>query len=339
MPHDVPAALATWLEENLDASAPFTWTQLTTGNSNLTYLLEADGFDAILRRPPEAAIDATAHNVAREHRIMRALRDTPAPAPRPLAFCDDVDVLGVPFLVMDNVPGSPIQSELPPDAPPQPQAAQEVGAALVDALAALQAVPWRDVGLADFGRPDGFLERQVPRWTKQYRRVQSRELPRFDEVADWLARERPAATEPAIVHCDFHADNCLTTFDGPARVRAILDWEMATIGDPMLDLGLLLAFWGDDRGPNPAFAWLQSFSQVDGAPARAELAARYAQATGRSVERLDYYMALAFWKLAAIVEGAYANHLAGVDDSPHSASMKHEMPALLDGAAYFAGLD
>jgi len=334
-----PQPLADWLGEHVDADAPFTWRRLTGGNSNHTYLVAAGDWRAILRRPPTATIDPSAHSVAREHRIMRALRDTPAPAPDPLAFCDDVDVLGVPFLVMEHVPGHPIKDELPTDAPAQPRAAREIGAALIDALAALHAVPWREVGLASFGRPEAFLARQVPRWTKQYRRVQVRELPRFDEVAAALERLRPDDAEPAIVHCDFHADNSLIVFDEPARVSAILDWEMATIGDPMLDVAMLLAFWGDDRSQIRAFPEVQAFSRAAGAPTRQELAQRYAAATGRSVERLDFYMALVLWKLAAIVEGAYAGHLAGHDDREYARSLEHVVPALLEESAHHAGLD
>jgi aminoglycoside phosphotransferase (APT) family kinase protein len=336
----VPQVLAEWLGANVDAAGPFAWQRLTGGNSNDTYLVSAGDWQAILRRPPVATIDPSAHSVARENRIMQALRDTPAPAPEPLAFCDDIDVLGVPFLVMECVPGYAIKDELPADAPPQPRAAREIGEALIDALAALHTVAWREVGLADFGRPEAFLERQVPRWTKQYQRVQVRELPRFDEVAAALERLRPENPEPAIVHGDFHADNSLIVFDEPARVSAILDWEMATIGDPMLDVAMLLAFWGDDdRSETRAFPELQAFSRADGAPTRDELAQRYAAATGRSVERLDFYMALVLWKLAAIIEGAYAAYVAGQTDSAYTRSLEHVVPALLEESAHHAGLD
>jgi aminoglycoside phosphotransferase (APT) family kinase protein len=248
-------------------------------------------------------------------------------------------VIGAPFLLMGLVEGYPLKEELPPEAPPQPQAAREIGEALVDALALLHGVDWQAVGLEGFGRPQGFLERQVPRWTKQYRRVEVRDLPRFDQVGTWLEENRPAENPAAIIHCDFHADNALTAFENPARVTAILDWEMATIGDPMLDVGFLLAFWGDDRPTVPAHHTVQAFSRVPGAPTREELAQRYAERSGRSVEHLDYFMALGFWKLAAIIEGAYAQFVHGEVDSPYARALEHDVPQLLEEAAGFAGLD
>jgi aminoglycoside phosphotransferase (APT) family kinase protein len=335
----LPATLERWLGEHLEHRGPYAWHRLTGGNSNHTYLLEGEAARMILRRPPEALIDPSAHSVQREHRILQALAQTDVPAPRPFAFCSDLEVLGVPFLVMQYVPGHALTDTLPSEAPPQPRAAAEVAETLVDALATLSGVDWRAVGLEDFGRPDGFLARQVGRWTRQYERVQVRELPRFEEVARWLSDNLPEAGAPGIVHGDFHADNTLVDFRGQARVRAILDWEMATIGDPLLDLGLLLGFWGSDRRKPLSLHRTQAFSRAVGTPSRAQLADRYELTSGRSVEHLDYYMTLAFWKLAAIVEGAYANSRAGLDSTAHARSMEHEVPRLLAEAAHFCGLD
>jgi aminoglycoside phosphotransferase (APT) family kinase protein len=334
-----PAALAAWLATEFDLAEADDWVQLVGGQSNQTYRLAAGGRELIVRRPPDAAIDASAHNMGREFRILSALRDTPVPVPEVLALCEDDAVLGAPFLLMERVEGYPLKDALPPDAPPQPEAARQVGEALIDALVLLQAVDWQGVGLEGFGRPEGFLERQVPRWTKQYRRVQVRELPRFEQVGAWLEENRPPDSPPAIIHCDFHADNCLTAFEDPARVTAILDWEMATIGDPLLDVGFLLAFWGDDRPTVPAHHTVQAFSRVPGAPSREELAARYAERSGRSVEHLHYFMALGFWKLSAIIEGAYAQFVNGEVDSPYARALEFDVPQLLDEAAGFAGLD
>jgi aminoglycoside phosphotransferase (APT) family kinase protein len=168
--------------------------------------------------------------------------------------------------------------------------------------------------------------------------VQVRSLPRFDAVGDWLEANRPEEIAPAILHGDFHADNCLLSAAEPVRVTAIIDWEMATIGDPLLDLGLLLAFWGSDRPEAPAMPRVQAFSRVDGAPSRGELAARYAERSGRSVAALHWYMALAFFKLAAIVEGAYAQYLDGRLTSSYAQALGDDVPRLLDEAAGFAGL-
>jgi aminoglycoside phosphotransferase (APT) family kinase protein len=312
--------------------------RLTGGNSNETSLLETTAGKRILRRPPAAAISASAHSMEREHRILTALEGTAVAAPRPLALCTDSEVLGAQFLVMEFVDGVSLLDTLPPAYPEGAASARAIGEALVDALAALHSAPWREIGLADFGRPDGFLERQVTRWRGQYGTYKVREIPAFDRVADWLEANRPATFEPGILHGDFHLDNCLVSKEPPARVLAIVDWEMATIGDPLLDLGLALAFWGEERPPLPGFPRIQAVSRVSGSPSRQELADRYARASGRSVEHLPYYLALAFWKLAAIVEGAYAQLLGGRQDTDYARNLEHDVPALLEEAAGFCGL-
>jgi aminoglycoside phosphotransferase (APT) family kinase protein len=329
--------LGAWLEEALPGERLLAVRRLAGGNSNETYLLETTARRAILRRPPAAAIAPSAHSMAREHAILVALAQTDVPAPRPLALCADPDVIGAPFLVMEHVAGEAVLDRLPPGIDPA-LAAAEIGPALVDALATLHRAPWREIGLADFGRPEGFLARQVDRWRGQYERYRVRDLPGFEEVATWLEGHRPPDGAPGILHGDFHLDNCLVDPAPPVRVRAIVDWEMATIGDPLLDLGLVLAFWGPDRPREPAFPRIQAVSRVAGAPSRAELAARYAERSGRPVEDLPYYLALAFWKLAAIVEGAYAQHLAGTLDTPYARDLERDVPRLLDEAARFAEL-
>jgi aminoglycoside phosphotransferase (APT) family kinase protein len=205
-------------------------------------------------------------------------------------------------------------------------------------MAALHSVPWREVGLEGFGRPEGFLDRQVGRWRKQLDRYTVRELPWLDELTAWLEENRPKTFEPGILHGDLHFDNCLLTPELPISVAAIVDWEMATIGDPLIDLGLFLGFWGTDRPERPAMAKVQAVSRVDGAPSREELAKRYAERTGRSVERMDWYGAFALWKLAMIVEGAYAQYLDGRLRTPYAAALQHDVPGLLDEAAHLAGL-
>jgi aminoglycoside phosphotransferase (APT) family kinase protein len=311
-----------WLREVL--GGPFTLERLSGGNSNETLVVRGPGRELILRRPPAAAIDPSAHAMDREYRILTGLADTRVPAPRPVA-CEHG------MLLMERVPGFSATTSVP-------YSARAAGEAIVDALALLHGVDWQAAGLEGFGRPQGFLERQVARWSKQYARIQVRRLPLFGAVATWLAARRPPDTDPAILHGDFHADNCLLSDDEPARVTAIIDWEMATIGDPLLDLGLLLAFWGPDRPQAPAMPRVQAFSRVAGAPSREELAARYAERSGRSVEHLDWYMALAFWKLAAIVEGAYAQFLDGRLTSEYARALGDDVPLLLEEAAGFAGL-
>ena len=329
----VPEALAHWLEQSLADPGPFQLQRLSGGNSNETLRLESAQGTRVLRRPPAATISPSAHAMEREHRVLRAIEGRGVPAPRPLAVATDPAVPGAPVLVMEHVDGVPLTTELP-----KGWSARAVGEAAVDALAALHTVDWRDAGLEDFGRPDGFLERQVGRWRGQYEHYAVRELEHFAPVAAWLDANRPPDAAPALLHGDFHLDNCLFTADPDVRVAAIIDWEMATIGDPLLDLGLLLAFWGDERPAEPAMPRVQGCTRAVGAPSRALLAARYAERSERSVEHLDWYMALAFWKLAAIVEGAYAHHVAGDLDTPYARELERDVPALLAEAAGFAGI-
>jgi aminoglycoside phosphotransferase (APT) family kinase protein len=330
--------LQVWLDEALPGEELLAMHRLSGGNSNETYLLETSAGRRVLRRPPAATISPSAHSMEREARILGALARTEVPAPRPLGLCTDRDVLGAPFIVMEFVDGVSLLDRLPEAYPAGASSVRAVGEALVDALAALHSAPWRELGLGDFGKPDGFLERQVSRWRGQYQQYSVREIPAFDRVADWLEASIPPTVEPGILHGDFHLDNCLVSFTPPARVLAIVDWEMATIGDPLLDLGLALAFWGNERPERPGFPQVQAVSRVAGAPSREELARRYAEQSGRSVEHLPYYLALAFWKLAAIVEGAYAQYLAGKQDTEYARSLAHDVPALLDEAAGFADL-
>ena len=334
---EAPERLRRWCAEALGEEL-VAIRRLTGGNSNETNLLETSAGKRILRRPPAAAISPSAHSMEREYRVLTALVGTGVPAPRPLALCTDPEVVGAPFLVMDFVDGVSLLDTLPEAYPPGSDSVRAVGEALVDALATLHTAPWQEIGLADFGKPDGFLERQVPRWRGQYDRYKVRDIPAFDQVADWLADSTPPSFTPGILHGDFHLDNCLVSRTPPARVLAIVDWEMATIGDPLLDLGLALALWGTDRPARPGFPRIQAVSRVPGAPSRQELADRYARATGRSVEHLPYYLALAFWKLAAIVEGAYAQLLGGQQNTDYARNLEHDVPALLEEAAGFAGL-
>jgi aminoglycoside phosphotransferase (APT) family kinase protein len=333
----VSAGLAAWLGDALGDRGPFSLTRLSGGNSNETLLLSTPAAERILRRPPTDGIAPGAHNMEREHRVLAALAGTPVPAPAALAFADGADGDG-PMLVMERIPGVPIAGSLPPGYPPGSAAVARVGELAVEALALLHAVDWRAVGLEGFGRPEGFLERQVERWRSQFEAHRVRQLPDFDLLAEWLAANRPPAQEPAILHGDFHLDNCLFSTSPPIALCAAIDWELATIGDPLLDLGLFLGMWGPRRRRPPAMARVQGATRVVGAPTRRQLADLYAERTGRSVEHLEWYICLSFWKLAAIVEGAYAQHLEGKLESEYARSLGEEVPNLLAEAREIAGL-
>jgi aminoglycoside phosphotransferase (APT) family kinase protein len=332
-------ALKSWLSDATGDAGPFTFVPLSGGNSNETLAVSSPANDWIIRRPPAASLAPSAHAMDREYLLLQALADQPVPAPKPIALCTDAEIPQTPALVMERVDGVALTDSLPDSYPAPAPAARAVGEAVVDALAALHSVPWSETGLETFGKPEGFLERQVPRWRGQLDRYMVRELPHLDALTEWLEHNRPSSFEPGILHGDFHFDNCLMSVAPPIQVEAIVDWEMATIGDPLLDLGLFLGFWGTERPERPAMPRVQAISRVDGAPSREELAARYADRSGRSVENIDWYTAFALWKLAMIVEGAFAQYLDGRLRTPYAAALEHDVPALLRESAQIAGIE
>lgn len=319
--------LTPWLERVTEEDGPFSVERLSGGNSNETLLVSSPRSRSVLRRPPTAMVDASAHNIEREYRMLIALADTLVPVPRPIAMAREPTPGGPPGLLMQEVDGVSITDRLP--AGYSPGGVRAVAHATVDALAELHSLPWRDIGLEDFGRPEGFLERQVGRWQRQYASYKHRELDDFDVVARWLEEHRPPEGDPGILHGDFHVDNCLFSRAEPAELLAIIDWEMSTIGDPLLDVGLFLALWGNERPEPFAMPRIQGFSRVAEAPTRAELAQRYAERSGRSLEHLDYYMTLALWKLAAIVEGAHLHFTTGALTTEYARELEHDVPRLL----------
>jgi aminoglycoside phosphotransferase (APT) family kinase protein len=328
-------ALRDWLTAHLGTAGPFELHPISGGNSNETALLRAPSGRWILRRPPAAAISATANDLGREFRVLSALAGQRVPAPRAIAFAGPGQVTDRSCLLMEYSPGHPLTDRWPDGWPPAATIGQ-VGWAAIEALAALHQVDFEAAGLGGFGRPAGYLERQVARWRGQYEQHQVRDLPLFDEIGHWLEGNRPAQGAPAILHGDFHLDNCLIAPGPPARVSAIIDWELATVGDPLVDLGLLLGFWGADRPRPIAMDRVQALTRLPGAPGRGALADYYTSLTGRSTQALTFYMVLAFFKLAAIVEGAYARYLGRDVDSPYARALGADVPRLLRDAVHLA---
>ena len=285
---------------------------ITAGMSNLTYVVAPVGApeDAVvLRRPPTGAVLATAHDMAREHRVISALAGTSVPVPRTLHLCTDPAVLGAPFYVMERVDGLHVTTGLPPGYADEPAQRRAIADGLVDVLADLHAVDPAAVGLTDFGRPEGFLTRQVRRWTTQWEATRDRDRPALDALAARLARTVPEPQRTSVLHGDYRLDNCLLDPAVPGRVRAVLDWEMSTLGDPLTDIGMLFVYWpqaGEDRA-----SMLSPVTTLPGFPTRREVAARYADRTGADLAVLPWYVGFAFFKFAAIVAGIVARSAAG----------------------------
>ncbi|MFC9156039.1 phosphotransferase family protein [Streptomyces bauhiniae] len=286
-------------------TGPLTGRLIEGGRSNLTYALTDGTSRWVVRRPPLGHVLATAHDMRREHRVISALHPTRVPVPRPVLLCEDDEVLGAPFYVMEFVEGTPYRTadQL---APLGAERTRNAVLSLVDTLVELHAVDPAEVGLADFGRPEGFLDRQLRRWGKQLDASRNRELAGVDELHAALGRSLPTSPAPAVVHGDYRLDNVLIG-EGD-RIEAILDWEMSTLGDPLTDLGLLVMY---SQPLGMAHSPVSTTAEAPGHPTPAELIERYAERSGRDVSDVNWYTAFAWFKLAVILEGIHYRYTLG----------------------------
>jgi aminoglycoside phosphotransferase (APT) family kinase protein len=300
------------------------------GHSNETFFVRLDGREWVLRRPPRGAFLPTAHDVTREYRVLSALAGTPVRAPRPILSCQDTSVIGAPFYLMERVDGVVIRDALSDVFEEDVGSRRAIGEELVDALVELHTVDWRTVGLEGFGKPSGYLDRQLRRWNGQLSLTEplTRRLAELHRVGSWLADHVPSSPEVTIVHGDYKLDNVAFSPHRPARLAAILDWEMSTLGDPLADVGWMLSFWRDATDPKESILDRQTVTRLPGFQRRDDLVGRYEQRSGRAVEHLPFYRALAVWKLAILLEGSYARHLAGQTDDPFFATLADGVPAL-----------
>jgi aminoglycoside phosphotransferase (APT) family kinase protein len=290
-----------------------TFTLISGGRSNLTYLVRGGGHEWVLRRPPLGHVLPTAHDMAREHRVLAALAGTEVPVPRPIALCQEASVNDAPFYVMEYRPGVVLANEIPPGYAPTEAERRRISVALVETLVCLHAVDYCAVGLEGFGHPEGYIERQVRRWSQQWERSQTSPLPEIDELSRRLRAALPESPPPTIVHGDYRLGNMALDPNDPGRVVAVFDWEMATLGDPLADLAYTLIYW-TDRGDPPAMGGVgtaSTFTVLPGFFTRAEIVAEYAKRSGRNVECIEFYQVLALYKLAVISEGIYARFLQG----------------------------
>lgn len=336
---EVPAEkLAAWLEseglaERLGLAGPLKIEQFPGGHSNLTYLVRAGSRELVLRRPPVGSKVKTAHDMSREYRVLSRLPDRYPRAPRALAACDDSGVIGAPFYLMERVGGVILRGARPPagvELPPDTMRA--VAEAAIDGLAELHAVDPQEAGLGDLGRPAGYVERQVTGWGERWRaaRTDDADFAEVDRAAAWLAEHRPPeASEPrgALIHNDYKFDNLVLDPDDLPKVRAVLDWEMATVGDPWMDVGTTLGYWVDPDD-DPALRVLPSGpTTLPGNPSRAELAARYEQTSGRPPEGgLLFYYVYGLFKIAVIAQQIYVRYRQGLTKDPRFAAM---LPSVL----------
>ena len=323
------------LEAFLDAqglgSGPLEAEPVGEGHSNVTYLVHRDGGSWVLRRPPRPPLPPSAHDVLREARLLSAVQDADVRTPRVLASCEDESVIGAPFYVMELVEGDVLTTDLPSALDDEASRAR-VGAELVDALVEVHAVDWRAAGLEGYGKPTGYLDRQLRRFGGLWEHNRTRELPVLDRVTAWLAEHKPASPEATIVHGDYRLGNTMFAPGAPARLNAIFDWELATIGDPLADVGYLVATWaqpGDDAG---TLFTLAAVTTRKGFPTRAELIGRYEERSGRSMSDVRWYQTLALWKSAVFLEGSYKRLLAGTTDDPFFKMLGEGVPEIAQRA-------
>jgi aminoglycoside phosphotransferase (APT) family kinase protein len=314
VPRDAPTGIdlesfAHWAGAELpELRAPFRAELIAGGQSNITaHMIDADGREFVLRRPPLHSVLPTAHDMGREHRIIHALGPTPVPVPHAMAFCPDAEVIGAPFYAMSYVAGIVLNDVETVEAELDTDARGHAGRSLVDALVALHEVDVDAVGLGDLARRDELIRRQLKRWHAQFDASKTRDLPIIDRVHDRLAASIPEQTESTVVHGDFRLGNCVV--DRTGEIRAVLDWEICTLGDPRADVGYVLATWAEPGDPlraddhNPTLA--------PGFTTRDSLLDRYASRSGRNVAAIPYFVAFSFWRLACILEGVLARILSG----------------------------
>ena len=300
------------IEQIPGLQGPLEIRQFPSGFSNLTYLLRFANRDLVLRRPPHGTKAETAHDMQREYRVLKALKTLYQACPQPLFYTDDRTVIGSPFYVMQRIHGVILRKNLPPGLRLAPRDCQMLCQRFVDVFAALHAIDYLAAGLERLGKPQGYAERQVHGWTRRYRKARTPDAPDFEVVTDWLAAHRPPDTpRPGIVHNDFRLDNLVLAPDDPFNIVGVLDWEMATLGDPLMDLGNSLAYWIQADDPEASQVMRLMPTHLPGMFTRREIVAAYAKASGRAIEDFTFYYGFGLFRLAVIAQQIYYRYHHG----------------------------
>jgi aminoglycoside phosphotransferase (APT) family kinase protein len=327
---ELPTAnLERYLLQHLpDVGGPLAVEQFPAGYSNLTYLLRLGETELVLRRGPFGNQVKTAHDMGREYRVLAGLCRVYPLAPRPLLYCDDPSILGAPFYVMERRRGVILRQQLPSGLVVDHATAHGLGNAFIDNLATLHALDFRAAGLGDLGKPDGYVARQVTGWTERYTKARTHDIAGMGRLARWLAEQMPRESGASLIHNDFKYDNLVLDAADLTRVVAVLDWEMATVGDPLLDLGTTLGYWVEAGDPPALQQTAMGPTNLPGSLTRRELVERYAQQTGRDVTKAVWYYGYGLFKVAVIVQQIYARYARGNTRDPRFAEL-HRLVAVL----------
>ena len=285
--------------------------QFPSGASNLTYLLRVGDWEGVLRRPPLGPVPPKAHDMGRESGILYRLNAVYPLAPKPYFFCEDESVIGAPFYVMERRTGLVLDDSFPEGIEHDEELCRGISRTVVDTLVELHAVDLEESGLADLGKPDGFLQRQTEGWISRYEKAKTDEIGEVEPLTDWLASDIPQSPPPAIIHNDYKLNNLVLNPEDLTEVRAVLDWEMATVGDPLFDLAVSLSYWIEPDDPDELKAVMPTVTATPGFMTRKELIDRYAEASGRDLSEMHWYVVFGYFKLAGILQQIYARYRSG----------------------------
>jgi aminoglycoside phosphotransferase (APT) family kinase protein len=317
--------LEAFLRDHLEsANGPLSVEQFLAGYSNLTYLIKLGSEEYVLRRPPFGNRIASAHDMGREFEVLSKLWKTFPPAPRPLVYCEDETVLGAPFYVMERRRGVVLRKSAPRSLSSDPDLVRRLCESFVDNLAQLHGLDFKAAGLGDLGRPEGFIERQVSGWAKRYKKAMTEHLPDMDRATDWLAKNMPQESGAAMIHNDYKYDNLILDPNDLSNIVALLDWEMATIGDPLMDLGVTLSYWVEADDPKAMRDSSFGPTSLPGSFTRRELVDRYQEKTEREIPEAHFYFCYGLFKLAVIVQQIYARYARGHTRDPRFTDL-HQM--------------
>jgi aminoglycoside phosphotransferase (APT) family kinase protein len=323
------ARLQPFLQEHLGHSGPVTVEQFPSGHSNLTYLVRMGDREVVLRRPPFGSKVRSAHDMAREYRVLSKLHVAYPVAPKALVYCDDLSILNAPFYLMEPIRGMIVRRDAPEGIPLPPETAQRLSEAFVDNLARLHRLDYAAIGLADLGKPEGYLERQVKGWIERYHNSKTHDLPEVDRISAWLTERMPDSHAAALIHNDYKYDNVVLDPSDVTKIVGVLDWEMCTLGDPLTDLGTALAYWADPQDPEELQEIRSAPTTLPGTLTRAQLVERYAVASGRDPGDMIFYLTFARFKVAVIIQQIYYRYAQGLTRDERFAAMPKRIHTLL----------